>query len=210
MYIYIYVTIYLYKYIFKHIHIWYTGQQQEKKGVQLQGLLGRSMSYHQASIYLYSWLVWVYTTLEGSFECLSGVFEWMQASVEGVNQNVLLLVFAQEPYLYSEEPAEMHIHAQTHTHSETHTQKNPQKHTHTLARKHICIYPKDLFANALSLSRARSLSRTSQIRHIKKSPIYIHLHMWKSPIYMYMKTKKNLICTSLQTLNSPAYSYMHT
>jgi len=50
--------------------------------------------------------------------------------------------------------------AHTHTHSETHTQKNFQKHMHTRARKHICIYPKDLFADALSLSRARSLSRT--------------------------------------------------
>ena len=61
---------YTYVYTYILIHVEYTGQQQAQTGVRLRGLLGRSMSYHQASIYLCSWLVFVYTALEGSFVCL--------------------------------------------------------------------------------------------------------------------------------------------
>jgi len=51
------LCIYTYTCIYTHIYTKYSGQQQEQKGVRLRGLHGRSMSYHQASIYLYSWLV---------------------------------------------------------------------------------------------------------------------------------------------------------
>ena len=51
------IFVYTYVYTYIHIHVEYTGQQQAQTGVRLWGLLGRSMSYHQASIYFSSWLV---------------------------------------------------------------------------------------------------------------------------------------------------------
>ena len=57
--------------------------------------------------------------------------------------------------------------SRTHTHTQKHTYKrtlrnkrtHSETHTHTHTRSHVCIYPKDLFADALSRTRALSLTR---------------------------------------------------